>query len=403
MRTTHSTHSPRRRRVAAATAALAIALIGVSCGGDDEDAAADPTTTETASGTEAPTNTDVPDATDAPAGTDGTEAPDGTGTPDATEAPTATDEAGTSAPADGSFPVMIEHQYGETVIPEQPERVVSVGFSDQDALLALGVIPVGIRDWYGDQPNAVWPWAADKLGSATPEVLPSTALNFEQISALQPDLIVGLSSGMTQEEYDKLAEIAPTVAQSDEYIAFGVPWQEATMVIGQATGRADDAAALVGQTEALIGQTAGAHPQWKGLEAAIGFVLSDTEIGAYATGDPRAQLLSRLGFVTPPEFDELAGDAFYSSFSWEETARLDRDVLVWIASDADTMAKIEASPLRQPLTAVAEGREIFLGQLQAGAFSFSSVLSIPYALETLVPQLEAAADGDPATKVPAGE
>ena len=56
--------------------------------------------------------------------------------------------------------------------------------------------------------------------------------------------------------------------------------------------------------------------------------------------------------------------------------------------------------MRQQLDAVAEGREIFLGQLQAGAFSFSSVLSLPDLLETLVPQLEAAADGDPATEVP---
>ena len=44
--------------------------------------------------------------------------------------------------------------------------MVSVGFSDQDTLLALGVVPVGIRDWYGDQPNAVWPWATDELGDA---------------------------------------------------------------------------------------------------------------------------------------------------------------------------------------------------------------------------------------------
>ena len=114
---------------------------------------------------------------------------------------------------------------------------------------------------------------------------------------------------------------------------------------------------------------------------AVGYVLSDTEIGAYASGDARPQLLAQLGFVTPPEFDELAGDLFYSSFSFEEMGRLDRDVLVWISGDADINAKIQANPLRQQLTAVAEGREIFLDQMQGGAFSFGSVLSIPYLLE----------------------
>jgi iron complex transport system substrate-binding protein len=105
-----------------------------------------------------------------------------------------------SEPADpgADFPVTIEHKYGETTITEQPERVVSVGFADQDPLLALGVVPVGIRDWYGDQPNATWPWASDELGDADPVVLPLTELNFEQISALDPDLIVGISSGMTR-------------------------------------------------------------------------------------------------------------------------------------------------------------------------------------------------------------
>ena len=134
-----------------------------------------------------------------------------------------------------------------------------------------------------------------------------------------------------------------------------------------------------------------------------GYVLSETEIGAYASGDSRSQLLEQLGFVTPQEFDDLAGDLFYSSFSYEEISRLHRDVLVWISSDPSVTEAIEANPLRQQLTAATTGREVFLGQEQAGAFSFSNVLSLPYAVETLVPQLEAAADGDPATEVPVAD
>ena len=65
-----------------------------------------------------------------------------------------------------------------------PERVISVGYNEQDAILALGVIPVGIRDWYGDQPYAVWPWAQDELGDAKPEVLSGTGINFEQVASL---------------------------------------------------------------------------------------------------------------------------------------------------------------------------------------------------------------------------
>ena len=89
-----------------------------------------------------------------------------------------TTEEAAAAPAD-AFPVTIEHKYGETTIDAEPQRVVSIGFAEHDGLLALGVIPVGVRDWYGEQPFATWIWAQDELGDAEPEVLPSTELNFE--------------------------------------------------------------------------------------------------------------------------------------------------------------------------------------------------------------------------------
>jgi len=369
----------------AAVVVVGAALVA-ACGGDDDDGAA--------AGT-APAAATTP-ATDAPAAT---QAPGTTSAPAPTDAPATSD-----APVgEAAFPVSIEHKFGTTTIEAEPQRVVSVGFNDQDALLALGVVPVGIREWYGEQPFATWPWAIDALGDAEPEVLASAELNFEQITALEPDLIVGLSSGMTESDYATLAGIAPTIAQSAEYIEYGVPWDVGTLTVGRAVGRAAEAEALVTEVQDRIASIAAAHPEWAGQEVAVGYVLSDTEIGAYASGDPRPQLLAQLGLVTPAEFDELAGDLFYSSFSFEEIGRLDRDVLVWIASTPEVMAQIEASPLRPTLQASTEGREVFLGQLEAGAFSFGSVLSLPYLLDALVPQIEAAIDGDPATVVPAAE
>jgi len=128
-------------------------------------------------------------------------------------------------------------------------------------------------------------------------------------------------------------------------------------------------------------------------------VIED-QIGAYASGDARPRLMAALGFVTPKEYDELAGDLFYSTFSWEEISRVDRDVLMWISGEPAAIEQIKANPLRAQLPAAKDGREIFLGQLEAGAFSFASPLSIPYFLDQLVPQIEAAFDGDPATSVP---
>ncbi len=301
--------------------------------------------------------------------------------------------------ADGAFPLTITHKYGDITIEAEPQRVVSVGFSDQDDLLALGVVPVGVRDWYGEQPFATWPWAQDELGAAEPEVLSSSELNFEAIAALQPDLIVGVSSGMTEQDYETLSQIAPTLAQSGDYVDYGVPWQERTKVIGQAVGQAEEAEALVSAIEDRFAEVRAANPDFEGSTAAVAFFFND-QPGAYSSSDTRARVMGDLGFVTPEVYDEMAADAFYASFSAEEIDLLDVDTLVWLAG---TDAEIEALAnfeLRNNLRATQEGREVFVGQLLGGAFSFASPLSFDYLLDELVPELAAAVDGDPATPVP---
>ncbi len=70
---------------------------------------------------------------------------------------------------DGS--VTVKHVFGETKIPAPPKRVVSAGFTEQDDLLAVGVVPIAVTDWFGGEPFAVWPWAQPRLGGAQPVVL----------------------------------------------------------------------------------------------------------------------------------------------------------------------------------------------------------------------------------------
>ncbi|UUZ61355.1 hypothetical protein [Nocardioides sp. B-3] len=59
------------------------------------------------------------------------------------DADTATEPTtNTSAEAD-AYPVTIEHAFGETTINEEPARVATLGWTDHDHALALGVVPVG--------------------------------------------------------------------------------------------------------------------------------------------------------------------------------------------------------------------------------------------------------------------
>ncbi len=307
--------------------------------------------------------------------------------------------ATTGSPADGAFPVTIEHKYGETTIDVEPQRVVSIGFGEHDGLLALGVIPIAVRDWYGDQPYATWPWAQDELGDATPEVLSSTEVNFEQIAALQPDLILGISSGMTDADYETLSAIAPTLAQPKDFIDYGTPWDVALEITGRAVGRSAEAEQVIADTKQMFTDAIAEHPEFEGASAAVTFHF-EGQPGAYGSQDVRSRTLTDLGFTIPPAIDDLAGDQFFVSISAEDLSVIDTDVVVWIGLGEDDLTAVRDLPTRPSTRAFREGREVVADDLLTGAISHASPLSLEYVIDELVPELVLAIDGAPATPVP---
>ena len=301
---------------------------------------------------------------------------------DATAAPADT------AAANTAFPVSIENMFGTTVIDAKPERVVSIGYTEGDFILALGVTPVAIRDWYGDQPGGLWPWAAESpAADDTITVLQPDALNFEQIASLEPDVIVAMVSEIEQADYDRLTEIAPVVAQTDDYVKFGMPWDQVQLTIGKALGLETEAQRLVDGVAAQIADAAAAHPDWTGQTANFVVPAADGSWYAYTDQDNRGRLLTELGFSIPQPILDLAGDLFYAQGSGENLATVDADLLTYVTEERDA---VDALPLWQNIPAVAEGRALFVDQGLAGAMSFSTTLSLPYAIEALVPQIEGA-------------
>ncbi|MDQ2649422.1 MAG: iron-siderophore ABC transporter substrate-binding protein [Actinomycetota bacterium] len=296
--------------------------------------------------------------------------------------------AAATADDDAAFPVTIEHAYGSTTIEQEPERIVTVGFTDADMLLALGVVPVGLQRWYGEHEHGVWPWAEELLGDAEPVVLEGESLNFEAIAELEPDLILGLYAGLEPDEYDTLAAIAPTVAQSGEHLEFGTPWQEMTRTAGLAVGKADDADALVDEVSELFAAVRAEHPEFQGIELAYAGVYGEGQYYVETEGSTRVQILLDLGFVVPDELAALGDDSFYHDISAEMLALLDQEVVLWEPADISQLPAVEANPLYQNLAVAREDREVFLDDpLIAAAMAHSSVLSLPVVLEALVPAL----------------
>lgn len=311
--------------------------------------------------------------------------------------PGITSESETEA---GAFPVTIKNKFGETKLVDAPERVVAVGLVEQDALLALGVVPVGTTEWFGEKPGALFPWAKEKLGDgALPTVLKDKdGIQFEQIAALQPDLIIGLYSGITADDYKKLTAIAPTVAQPTGVPDYGVAWQDVARTVGQAVGKPKQADELVKGIEQRFETVRSEHPEFKGKTALAatpweGYFL-------YGTQDPRSRLLTDFGFSLPGGLDKVIGDKFGGNVSAERLSVLDQQVLVWFPAKGGT-AKLKADPLYKNFKVRTEGRDVFIEENHDdqlyGAIQFVSVLSLPIVLDQLVPKLSKAVDGDPAT------
>jgi iron complex transport system substrate-binding protein len=313
----------------------------------------------------------------------------------ATEAAVTTEPSAPEVAA-SAYPVTIAHKFGSTSITEYPERIVLVGLTDQDVLLALGIVPVATREWWGERPGAIFEWATDELGDAElPLVLPGTELNFEQIAELNPDVIVGLYAGITQEEYDTLSKIAPVVAQPAEYPDWGIPWQDSTRTIGLIVGKSAEAETLIVDVEARFAAIREEHPEFADQ---VGVVASagESDYWAYSSLDPRGQFLTSLGFQPAIELDEIIGAEFGAPIDLERYDLInDAGVLIWFTGDKENM-----DALYEQLDVHKEGRDIMIGweDPMAFAFSFNTVLSLPYVLDELVPQVVAASDGDPATK-----
>ncbi len=287
---------------------------------------------------------------------------------------------------DGS--VTIKHLFGETRIPAPPKRVVSAGLTEQDDLLAVGVVPVAVTDWFGDQPYGVWPWARPKLGNARPAVLSlADGIQVDRIAAQRPDLIVAINAGLDQDTYHKLSAIAPTIAQSGQD-AFFEPWKDQATTIAQAVYHADEMTTLITSVDESFTNVGQNNPQFAGKKALLlrGTLFED---GAQATAPGwRTDFLTEMGLAVP----DAVGDYVHGEVALiprkDMASVLDSaDVLLWTTESDAERAALLADPTIAGLRATKQQRNIFTGKELAGALAFASPLSYPVVADRLPPLL----------------
>ncbi len=291
------------------------------------------------------------------------------------------------------YPIVIEHALGETVIDEKPERVVTISWANHDVVLALDVVPVGFSAAnYGVQDDSgMLPWTAEKLnelGAEQPIIFQDTdGLDFEAISDANPDVILAAYSGITQEEYDTLTQIAPVVAY--ETGPWVTSWRDQITLNSIGMGMEEEGKQLIADTEKLIQDKANEHSEIKGKKAAFAMINAAdlSKFYVYTPADPRGEFLGELGMEYPESIIDQIADptSFYIELSSENADALNGVEVLITYGDENTLAALQADPILGKVPAIERGSVVIIGDnTPLAAAGTPNPLSIQYSIDEYV-------------------
>jgi iron complex transport system substrate-binding protein len=302
----------------------------------------------------------------------------------------------------GDFtPISIEHALGTTTIDSQPERVATVNWANHEVPLALGVVPVGMAaaNFGDDDGDGLLPWVSERLeelDADVPVLFDETdGIDFEAVADTDPDVILAGYSGLTQEDYDTLSEIAPVVAYPEA--PWATPWREMIEINAAGMGMAQEGEELVADIEQQIADAVGEYPQLEG-RATMFLTHVDTtdlsEVSFYTPYDTRSAFFEDLGLSTPASVAEASTDPeqFSGTVSAEQVDAFDDVEIIVTYGDQELVDSLNADPLLSQMPAVANGSIVLLPSTPLGTAANPTPLAIAWVLEDYVALLAEAAD-----------
>ncbi|TQN42298.1 iron complex transport system substrate-binding protein [Blastococcus colisei] len=298
-------------------------------------------------------------------------------------------------------PVTIEHALGTTTIDSEPERVATVNWANHEVPLALGVVPVGMAaaNFGDDDGDGLLPWVSERLeelDADVPVLFDETdGIDFEAVADTDPDVILAGYSGLTQEDYDTLSEIAPVVAYPQA--PWATPWREMIEINAAGMGMAADGEELVASIEQDIADAVAEHPQLEGRSTMFLTHVDTTdlsEVSFYTPFDTRSAFFEDLGLSTPASVEEASTDPeqFSGTVSAEQVDVFDDVDVIVTYGDHELVDALNADPLLSQIPAVANGSIVLLPDTPLGTAANPTPLAISWVLEDYVSMLAEAAD-----------
>ena len=234
----------------------------------------------------------------------------------------------------------VTHAMGETTIKGEPKRIVILTNEGVEALLAMGVTPVGaVEAWTGD----TWYDHTSEQLKDTKPVGTESEPSLEAIAALKPDLIIG--NKLRQEKvYKQLNEIAPTVFAE----TLKGDWQENFKLYSQAINKEDVGNEKLDAYNKRIEDLKGKFGDKTQQEVSIvRFMAGDVRI--YHKDSFSGVILDQLGFARPPEQD--IADFAEKGVTKERIPAMDGDIMFYFTYEPgdNEATKLEEEWVNDPL------------------------------------------------------
>ena len=302
-----------------------------------------------------------------------------------TEAQSQLSEEENPTPAKALKEIAIPHRYGQTVIPQKPERIITLGPYEEDSLIAIGVTPIAVTEPQGLTGRYPPPWSQEFLRNVQILKLANVDgdIDYGAIAELRPDLVMATKTELTLEQYEELSSIAPTLIQPGPPNSSEMSWQTHAEFIGQVLDLESESGQAILVTQASIFDAIRPHPALEGSTFAH-IKVDQREVLQIAGGKSlSSRFFRQLGLAYPSNLDDEIGDADWSLMTEQLESLPSVDVLVVESDPALRDSLIYSHPFLEQENVVWVDR----GSGLDTAVSSITILSLSLLLEELVPNI----------------
>lgn len=189
--------------------------------------------------------------------------------------------------------IVVEHAQGVTEVPVNPSKVIVFNTATLDTMDALGIEITGLPKTSAHLPSFLAKYEGPEYMNAGTLFEP----DYEALSNLGPDLII--AGGRTTDAYDKLSELAPTIALVVDNNDFVNSLTAVTEQLGQIFSKEAEARALLSEFNQKLNEV---KAKTADQGTAMVIMINGGKMSAYGPGSRFGFIYDELGFAPAMDF-----------------------------------------------------------------------------------------------------